>query len=279
MIRRRFDYVAPKTLAEAAGEMGEGTFVLGGGTVLVPLMTLGELAPRRVIDTRHLPIRQVRRLGRDLEIGAAASYQAVGTALEARRLAPLLGLVCAGITGGPQLTGQATFGGAACYGNPASEAPGCLVALSARLVLVSAGEERTVQAADFFLGAFETARRADELLSCMILPDPALWVRSAYVKQKHCTSSWPIVTASALADEAGLIRVTIGAAGVRPCTVELKAGGMDDAGRTAGLVGEAVADTLTDSWTDALADGTYRRRVAPALAARVVRKLLNEAPS
>jgi carbon-monoxide dehydrogenase medium subunit len=276
MIRHPFDYVAPKSVEDAVRYKTDDTVsVIGGGTMLIPSMTLGEWAPSRLIDTRHLPIRAVRAVGEDLQIGAAASYDTVAASSEASRLAPLIGKVCEGITGGPQLTGQASFGGSVCFGNPASEAPGCLTALNARMVLHSVGGERSVEASDFFLGPFKTARRPDEMLTWIVIPGPAPWTRSAYVKQKHSTSSWPIVTISVVAD-ARTVRLVVGAAATRPVIVELAMDGNDPAS-LGKLASEAVADGLTEPWSDALASGDYRRRVAPGLAARtVVRALTKE---
>lgn len=278
MIRHPFDYVAPKSIEEAVRYLtGDTVAVVGGGTMLIPSMSLGEQTPTRLVDTRHLPIRDVQAIDDCLHIGAAASYDTVASSPEAQRLAPLLGMVCAGVTGGPQLTGQATFGGSVCYGNPASEAPGCLIALKANMILQSASGERIVQADDFFLGPFETARRADEMLTWIVIPSPAQWVRTAYFKQKHSTSSWPIVTISVVVDDK-IVRLVVGGAATRPIVVELPLAGNDPArlGRSAS---EAVADGLTEAWSDALALGEYRRRVAPGLAARTVVRALTEGPA
>jgi carbon-monoxide dehydrogenase medium subunit len=63
-----------------------------------------------------------------------------------------------------------TFGGALAYADPAAEWPACVVALGGTLVLLGAGGERRVPAADFFQGLFTTARRDDELLVACELP-------------------------------------------------------------------------------------------------------------
>ena len=274
MIRHPFDYVAPSSLKDAVEAIADGeAMVIGGGTVLVPLLSLGELAPARLVDTRFLPIHTVEDHEGDLAIGAAASYDTVADSPAASKLAPLLGLVSRGITGGRQLTCQASFGGSACYASPASEAPACLMALDARMILHSRDGERTVDASTFFLGPFQTARRPDELLTKIVLPKPGRWRHASYLKQKHCTSSWPIVTAIALVDDLGTIRVTVGCAAARPFTVAVQLSSGNDH-RLAGLAAQAVSDTLSEAWGDSLASSAYRRRIAPALAARIVTCLL-----
>ena len=149
MIRRPFDYARPATLVEAsrllAGASGRGR-VLGGGSVLVPAMSAGLDSPGLVLDLRRLGLDIVREEGGSVVIGAGATYARVRSSPVVRTRLPLLAAMADEVTGGPGLWNLATLAGAACHANPASDVPGCLVALGASLRLVSVRGERLVPA-------------------------------------------------------------------------------------------------------------------------------------
>jgi aerobic carbon-monoxide dehydrogenase medium subunit len=145
--------------------------------------------------------------------------------------------------------------------------PATLVALNARLRLARRGGVREVAARDFFLGAFQTAREPDEVLTAITVPDPdgAL----GYVKFKLVEGSWPIVTAATVVG--ATIRVVVGGAAAVPFAVEVARESWRDELRS------AVDTALTEPWDDVLAPGRYRARIAPVIAARSVANALEEA--
>ena len=288
MISHRFAYHAPDTLA-AALEVLDGeaeTAVLAGGTWLVPNMTHGLRQPPAVLDIKRLGLRAVREEGGDLVIGAAATYQDVLRSAAVAAHAPLLGAMAGEITGGAQITGQATLGGSACYANPASDVPACLCALGARLRLASQNGCREVDAAGFFLGAFRTACRRNEMLTAIVIPGAvpgvvpgtAPWRSSAYRKLKTSYGSWPIVTASCLSREAGprtvRHRIAVGAANVVPVVFEADTDANAPEEALAAL-GARAASLIADECADELAGPGYRRRVTPAMVAKAVRGSLD----
>ena len=127
------------------------------------------------------------------------------------------------ITGGISIVGQGTIGGSACYANPSSDVPACLLALRARLQLRSIAGTREIDAAEFYRGAFATARRADEILTAIVFPKMSATATCGYQKLKFSMGSWPIVTAAVVAeaDTAGrLFRVSLGAASATPILTE-----------------------------------------------------------
>lgn len=279
MIAHPFQYAAPDTL-DAAFAMLAGRSdarVLGGGTVLVALMGLGDVQTSLVLDTRNLPLSGIRPRHDGLSIGAAASYNAIEGSPLVRDTAPLLAHVCRQITGGRQITNQATAGGAACYSNPASDIPACIVALNACMRLGSVAGVRAVPAADFFTGAFKTDRRDDEMLLEIVVP-ASNWTRFGYIKQKHATSSWPIVTAACLADGEGNIRVAVGGAASRPYIVEILVREGELPSDSARRIGERAREMLTEPWSDALAPAQYRQRIVRPVVERAVRQALDGQP-
>jgi CO/xanthine dehydrogenase FAD-binding subunit len=276
MIRSPLTYHSPRGLEEAAAllaEHGDGASVLGGGTVLVPAMVRGERNHGHLVDLRKLALDSVRVSDGWAVLGARTTYAQVLAHGELTGSAALLRRAAAGITGGAQLRNQGTVAGSAAYANPASDMPGCLVAAGAIVALYSSGATREVAAKEFFLGAFDTAIRAGELVTAIRVPlRPA---RMGYYKLKLSEGSWPIATAAAVADrDTGAVLVTLGAVAERPITFEVSEL-VTEQGRPRDQreFDAFVRSRIEHPWADALATGDYRREVAAVVARRALRQL------
>ena len=274
MIAHPFDYRRPADAAEAAQLLaaGSGAAVLAGGTWLVPRMSRAETRPATVVDLRRLCLSGAWEEDGTIVLGPYTSYDGLWASALVREALPLLAIMAAGVSGGRAITGQGTIGGSACYATPASDIPGCLVALGARLRLVSCEGVREVPAASFFTGPFETVRRDREFLSAIIVDRPAGVVHSGYHKLKFAGGSWPIVTAACCLERrigGGLhATVVIGAAGPIPVAATSSLPSFDPA--PLWRLADAAAGALTEGWSDELADAGYRLAVAPEVARRAV---------
>jgi aerobic carbon-monoxide dehydrogenase medium subunit len=184
---------------------------------------------------------------------------------------PLLVSMASGITGGISITGQGTLGGAACYGNPSSDVPASLVALSARLRLLSTAGTRNVDASDFFQGKFATARRPDEMLVGIVFPKMNLSTRWGYYKLKFSTGSWPIVTAAVVV-VGERARIALGAATAVPVLSEadLPPNALD--GELKELAKSCARVSADQEVADELAGPGYRRQVAHSIVLRALKQ-------
>jgi CO/xanthine dehydrogenase FAD-binding subunit len=258
-------YSRPTTVDGVTEALSGGdAVVVGGGTMVVPDLTHGRTRADAVVDLARAGLAGIARGDGAWVVGAMTSY----TEIE-RSAVPLLATVARGITGGPQIRNRGTAGGSASYANPSSDVPAALVALRARLRLARVGSVREVAAEEFFLGPFRTARRPDEVLTAITVPDTDAAL--GYVKFKLAEGSWPIVTAATLAGPA--IRVVLGGAAAVPVAVELSRSSW-----RADLP-DAVARGLAAAggpWDDVLAPGDYRARIAPVIAARSIATALGE---
>lgn len=272
MIRHRFEYRAPREIEEAVqilARAGDDCAVLGGGTWLVPNMTFATHQPKIVLDPKHLELASIVEFDDEILVGARTSYaNALRSPIVSAHL-PLLASMASGITGGISITGQGTMGGSACYGNPSSEVPACLVALRARLRLRSIRGTRDVAASDFFLGSFTTARRPDEMLVGIVFPKMSSEARWGYYKLKFSTGSWPIVTAAAIV-EGGHVRVALGAATAVPILSEAKLPIHASDGELKDFARSGFAVSADDELSDELAGPGYRRRVAHSIVLRAL---------
>lgn len=166
---------SPTTLDEAYALLADadgGTWrPLAGGTDLMVTIT-GEIGepPDRVLDIWALDeLRGIRAEADALVIGALTTYSELRRSSDVARLAPVLAEAAATI-GAAQIQNRGTIGGNVVNASPAGDTLPVLLALSAEIVLGSAGGERTVAATDFWPAYRETARRDDELVVRIRIP-------------------------------------------------------------------------------------------------------------
>src|SRR6478672_11208611 len=169
-----FKYVIARTLDEALAakaEYGDEARFLAGGQSLVPTMNFRLTQPAMLIDINPLKeFAGVRKNGADrLRIGALTRYRSLERDPATAADLPLIHEALPEIAH-PQIRNRGTIGGNLANADPASELPAIVRALGGRLRARSAISERTIKAADFFVGALTTALAADEILTAIELP-------------------------------------------------------------------------------------------------------------
>ncbi|MBT4425406.1 MAG: carbon monoxide dehydrogenase, partial [Rhodospirillaceae bacterium] len=89
-----FDYIAPESVEEALAvlaEAGEDARILAGGQTLSPMLNMRLVEPAVLIDISRLPaLDYIRRKNGHIEIGAAATQNALENWPELAAQAPLL---------------------------------------------------------------------------------------------------------------------------------------------------------------------------------------------
>src|SRR5438552_2854486 len=164
MIANPFNYTAPATLEEAFQLLGDTSKILAGGMSLIPLMKLRLAAPENVIDLGRIPgLNQITESGSVVKIGAMATHHAVESSPLIRGKCPLLSET-AGNIGDVQVRNMGTIGGSVAHADPAADYPAALLALEAKVRLVSVGSERTLSLQDFLVDTLTTAIEPGEIL-------------------------------------------------------------------------------------------------------------------
>ncbi|HUI57363.1 MAG TPA: xanthine dehydrogenase family protein subunit M [Bryobacteraceae bacterium] len=280
MIPQPFDYSAPQTLAEALEllESGERK-ILAGGMSLIPLMKLRLATPEQVVDLGRLKdLNYIAENDGAVRIGAMATHHDIEMSPVVRGRCPLLADVASRI-GDAQVRNRGTLGGSIAHADPAADYPAALVALEAKVRLVSARSDRTVEASAFFLDAFTTAIEPGEIVLELQVPIEDTSEGYAYEKFPHPASGFAVVgVAVRVRKDAGRISMArIGVTGMGPRAFRDRAAeklveeGVDPFHATLGIgEGEPVN-------SDIYASGDYRRHLARIHAARALKTALSRA--
>jgi carbon-monoxide dehydrogenase medium subunit len=283
MIPQAFEYAAPKSLEEALSLIAAGAKPLSGGMSLVPMMKLRLAAPEKLVDLARLKdLSYIHEHNGQLHIGATTTHHEVESSPTVAAHCPLLAETAAHI-GDVQVRNMGTIGGSVAHADPAADYPAALQALEAQIVLKSAGRERTVSAADFFVDTFTTALEPGEIVREVVVPVEAPGTGVAYQKVLQPASGFAIVgIAVRVRKSAGKISfVRIGVTGLSNCSfrataaekaLEGTAGAEADIQAAAALVPQGV-----DANSDLHASAEYRAHLASVHAARALRIALGRA--
>ena len=209
-------YLRPTTLPDALAALRcQPRTVLAGGTDHFPARAAWE-PDEDILDLAAITaLRGISRAGGVWRIPALTTW----TDLMEASLPPLFdGLrAAARQVGSRQIRNAGTIAGNVCSASPAADGIPALLALDAAMLLQSAAGSRTLPLADFVLGPRQTARRADELATAVLVPDGA--ARSVFLKlgARRCLASSITMAAVTLhQDGAGRVeraRVAVGACG------------------------------------------------------------------
>jgi carbon-monoxide dehydrogenase medium subunit len=195
MTPEQFEYLAPASLGEATAalrDLGDGAKVMAGGQSLLSLMKLRLSSPRHVVDLGRIQaLRYIRDDGDAVAIGAMVTYEELKASALLRARCALLPQAAA-VVGDVQVRNRGTIGGALAHADPAGDMCAAVLALDARLKLVSARGERWVEARDFFVGMYTSALEPDEVLAEIRVPALDGW-RCAYLKAARRPSDFALV--------------------------------------------------------------------------------------
>ena len=182
MYPRKFDYVAPASLDEAFGALGDDSKVMAGGMSLIPLMKLRLFSPGLVVDIGRIPgLDTIEDGGDHISIGAlvthgeTASNDAVGANAAALATA-------ASLTGDVQVRNRGTTCGALAHADVAADQPAGALACGAVMVAQSASGTREIPSSEFFVDALTSALNPDEILTSIRIPKAGAGEGSAYDK-------------------------------------------------------------------------------------------------
>ena len=164
---------APRSLADllALRTKHPDALLLAGATDLGLLASRARKPPAAVIHVAHVPELTAMREGKqEITIGAAATYTQAMPRLIANY--PAMKAYLSRL-GSRQIRAMGTLGGNIGTASPIGDMPPVLMALEAKLTLVSVRGTRDLPLEHFFLGYRKTALAPDEVIQSLTLPK--LW--------------------------------------------------------------------------------------------------------
>ena len=282
MIAQNFEYSAPTNLKEALGMLAaENAKALAGGMSLIPAMKLRLSAPEQLVDLgRIAELNYIREDGGVLRIGATTTHYQVESSPLVRSKCPLLAEAAAHI-GDIQVRNMGTIGGSVAHADPAADYPASLLALEAKIVLVSAKSQREMPIAEFFVDTFTTALEPGEIVRELVVPIEEQSTGTSYQKMLQPASGFAIVGIAARVRKSGgkIAMARVGVTGLsgkpyRAANVEKllegSAGTPADIQKAAAVVADGV-----DANADLFASAQYRAHLARIYTARALTAALS----
>ena len=170
----KFSYVRADSVDHACkllAEHGDEARILAGGQSLMPTLNMRLSRPRLLIDINRLEKDLAGAMfdGTHMRIGALTRHADVMASHPIAKHVPLLAQAIPHVAH-VAVRNRGTFGGSIALADPAAELPACALALGATFVVAGAGGRRSIAAADYFRGLYETARKPNELLVEALIP-------------------------------------------------------------------------------------------------------------
>ncbi|MHA1190612.1 MAG: FAD binding domain-containing protein [Alphaproteobacteria bacterium] len=261
------NYHKATSLADAATriEAAEDGKLLAGGHTLIPTMKQRLAAPTDLIDLGDLDeLKGIALSGGQLTIGAATTHTGVARSSDVIAAIPALADL-AGEIGDPHVRNRGTIGGSVANNDPAADYPAAVLALDAKVET----NQRTISAADYFTGMFETALGENEIIKQISFTVPE---KSAYCRFPNPASRYPMAGVFIACYPGNVVRVAV--------TGASQAGVYRWPEAETALSGNLSADALNGLAVDAgamLSDihgtGAYRANLVAVMAKRAVASL------
>jgi carbon-monoxide dehydrogenase medium subunit len=231
--------------------------------------------PSALIDVGRIPeLRGISVEGGRIRIGAMTTHAAIAASLEVIQNAPALAQAAHEI-GDRQVRARGTIGGSLAHNDPAADLPAVMLALDAEFVIRSSSGERTLPAAEFFVGMLETAIQPNELItSISVTVSPS----SSYAKFPNPASHYAITGVCAAITSNGTVSsAKIGVTGAAPMAFRATAAESALTGNP--LTPESIAEAAEAAFDgrellgDIHASAEYRGHLIGVMTKRALEKL------
>jgi aerobic carbon-monoxide dehydrogenase medium subunit len=213
-----FDYVAPKTIAEASASLaGPGAVAIAGGQSLLPMLNLRVALPDLLVDLGGLQeLREVAATASMIRIGALTTHAAIEDGSLPDGFGGLMQKVASRISY-RAVRNHGTIGGSVALADPAADWPGCLMALGATVRISGLKGTRSEPVNDFVRGQYSTSLEPDEIILGFDVPRTDAQLRWGFFKVVRKSGAFANSIAFAIAHgRGGPVSVVLAAAAARP---------------------------------------------------------------
>lgn len=281
---REFEFMEPASALEASrilADVGDDCRLMAGGTALLLAMRQRMATPTHVVSLAK--IERLRGIefdeARGLRIGALSKHSEVERSALIQQHYPMLASMAARVAN-PQVRNQGTIGGNLCYADPATDPPGCLMALGAQVVLGSTRGERVLSIEDFLVDYYTTALEPDELLLEIRVPVQAADSEGLYTRFRRTAAEHrPLVNLSLMTRRSGAschqARVVVGASTTTPTRALRAETFLTGKTITPAIAAEAADMVATDidTLSDQRGSADFRRDMVRVVARRSISTL------
>ena len=223
MFIKEFEYHRPDNLEEACSLLAKlpEAEVLAGGTDLLTDIDTGIRKANHVVSiSRIAELTQIQDLGGKIAIGAACTARVVESSPLIQKYFPEI-VEMIPLFASPQVRTRATIGGNVCSAVACGDFPVILIALGAKVELVSLNGTRLVQLKDYFLANRKTVRMKGEILTRILIPKKSKTSASHFLKfQRRASNSLAVASVAAFLDIQEAIckeaRIVLGAVAPTP---------------------------------------------------------------
>ncbi len=283
---RRFHLDEPETVKDASdllSRYGESAKIYAGGTELLLAMKEGLIQSERLVNVKKIPgLDEVKRIGDSVHIGALSTHRKLENSAELQQSLPAFVQMEANVAN-IRVREVGTVGGNLSFSEPHADPGILLLALGAGVVAQNASNMREIPMDKFFVDAFETCLKPDELLTEIRVPIPPPQSAVRYRKFGYLQRPSVGVALHLSLGDGGLIRdvrVAVGCAGPKPCRVEeaeelLTGKGFQEA---SALIGEAgqIAGRAADAIGDLHGSAEYKEHIIQVLLKRAFHQMVQE---
>jgi len=270
----QFTYVRAESLEHAVDTLrthGGEAKVLAGGQSLVPALNMRLARQSVLVDLNRIAgLDSIDEDNGDLRIGALVRQSVAERAQLVRERCPLLAESLP-LVGHFVTRNRGTIGGSIAHADAAAELPLALVALGGTVITT----QRTIPAADFFVGHFTTALADDELVVATTWPRARSGEGSAIVEFAPRHGDFALASAACVLrvenDAVAEARLAVGSVTERPELVDVESllGSTLDDDRVRSLGASAVA--AVDPPPNLHGSPGYRRALLATLVERALR--------
>lgn len=265
------------TLLHSLAEGGAHPKVLAGGQSLIPVMSMRLASPEHLVDINEISGLDSIDVGADaVRIGALVRHRALERHEQAAKALPLLRETLL-MVAHPTIRNRGTSVGSLCHADPSSELPSVLSLLGGHMVARSVRGERTIDAADFFVGPLESSLAEDELAVGAVFPlvPPGTGTAMVEVARRHGDYAMCGVVAAVALDDQGAVRqvrASYLSAGEGPAPLDLSGAVAGQPVEVAdwAAVGELARESVPTE-SDIHASAQYRSQLVAVLTERCVR--------
>jgi carbon-monoxide dehydrogenase medium subunit len=261
--------------------------VIAGGQSLVPMLAMRLAIFEHLIDIRRIDgLRGIQDRGNQTWIGAGTTEAEIGQSGLISAKVPLLARATP-LIGHFQIRNRGTIGGSLAHADASAEYPAVVLVMEGVIEALSPRGTRTIPAAEFFTGIWETALEPDELLTGVSFP--AAGQRQGFAIEEFARRPGDFAVAGAavaveLAAGGALARASISLLGLGPTPLRAASAealavspGQSPARACAETIGQAAVADLGSVPSDLHGTADYRKKVGAAMVARAWERAVKEA--